>query len=172
MKTFIVQGEQNDMTVRAENKTDAEDQFLDMFPDEKVLFIDEVEDDECPNPYEVGCPPADPVIPTKTGFNLKTPIYDIEIEFRFIDFDNEEVDSSDLLDPVEGNPGAYTGQKTDGHCVVILPPDFSMKLAVHEIVHAASFVLTACGIRYNNDHHEQLAYLVDYIYGEFEKAIK
>lgn len=43
MKTFIVQGEENDMIVRAENKTDAEDQFRDQYPDEEVLFIEEVE---------------------------------------------------------------------------------------------------------------------------------
>ena len=95
------------------------------------------------------------------------PIYDQKIEFRFTDW--EDLDDSDLLDPIEGNPGAYTGQKKDGSCVVILPYDYSMRLAIHEITHAASFVLSVCGVRYNNEHHEQLAYLVDYIYSEFEK---
>lgn len=104
------------------------------------------------------------------GFKIKIPIFDQEIEFRFTDWD--DLDQSDLMDKVQDDAGGYTGQKTDFSCVVIMPYDYTMRLAIHEIVHAASFVLTACGIEYNNDNHEQLAYLIDYIYNEFEKNTK
>lgn len=42
MKEYSIQGEEHDMIVRAISIADAEDQFLDMYPDEEILSTMEI----------------------------------------------------------------------------------------------------------------------------------
>lgn len=74
-----------------------------------------------------------------------------------------------------GPKTATTWQLSDGQQIIRYDDKVtgyrSMSLIVHEVVHAASFVLRRCGIEHTNETEEAYTYLIQHITSEAFKAI-